>query len=130
MFRLLVICHCLFVLEIRPPRNYLSFHVGTDISVVYAIMCISNVGIPVHVRVLCMGANSLQSYPVLCNPMDHIPLGPSVHGILQQNYWNGLPCATLGHLPNLGTEPTSLMSPAFAGRFFTTSTTWEAHYID
>jgi len=80
---LLVICHCLFVLEIRPPRNYLSFHVGTDISIVYAIMCISSVGVPIHVRVLCMGSNSLQLYPVLCNPMDHIPLGHSVHGILQ-----------------------------------------------
>ena len=30
-------------------------------------------------------------------------------------------------LPNPGIEPTSLLSPALAGRFFTTSTTWEAH---
>ena len=65
MCRLLVIYHCLFVLEIRPPRNYLSFHVGTDISIVYAIMCVSNVGVPLHVRVLCVSANSLQSYLVL-----------------------------------------------------------------
>ena len=31
-----------------------------------------------------------------------------------------------GDLPNPGIEPTSLMSPGLAGRFFTTSTTWEA----
>ena len=31
-------------------------------------------------------------------------------------------------LPNLGMEPVSLMSPALAGRFFTTSTTREAQF--
>ena len=30
-------------------------------------------------------------------------------------------------LPDPGIEPMSLMSPALTGRFFTTSTTWEAH---
>ena len=30
-----------------------------------------------------------------------------------------------GDLPNLGIEPMSLMSPALAGEFFTTNTTWE-----
>ena len=32
-----------------------------------------------------------------------------------------------GDLPNPGTEPVSLTSPALAGTFFTTSTTWETH---
>ena len=31
-----------------------------------------------------------------------------------------------GNLPNPGIEPPSLASPALAGRFFTTSATWEA----
>ena len=31
-----------------------------------------------------------------------------------------------GDLPNPGIEPRSLMSPALARRFFTTSATWEA----
>ena len=30
-------------------------------------------------------------------------------------------------LPDPGIEPTSLTSPALAGRFFTTSTSWEVH---
>ena len=30
------------------------------------------------------------------------------------------------NLPNLGTKPASLVSPVLAGRFFTTSATWEA----
>ena len=46
-------------------------------------------------------------------------------GFSRQEYWSGLPCLPLGDLPNPGTEPMSLMSPALAGRFFTTSATWE-----
>ena len=44
----------------------------------------------------------------------------------KQEYWNGLPCPPPGDLPNPGNEPMSLISPALAGGFFTTSTTWEA----
>ena len=48
-------------------------------------------------------------------------------GYYRQEYWSGLPCPPLGDLPNPGIEPTSLMSPASTSRFFTTSTSWEAH---
>ena len=47
----------------------------------------------------------------------------------RQEYWSGLPCPTLGNPPNPGIEQASLMSPALAGGFFTTSTTWEAQPI-
>ena len=40
-------------------------------------------------------------------------------GFPRQYYWNGLPFPSLGNLPNPGTEPTSLTSPALAGKFFT-----------
>ena len=50
-------------------------------------------------------------------------LGP--WGFSRQEYWSGLPCPPPGDLPNQGIKPTSLMSPALAGRFFTTSATWE-----
>ena len=46
-------------------------------------------------------------------------------GFPKQEYWSGLPCSPPGDLPDPGAEPTSLMSPALAGRFFTTSATWE-----
>ena len=47
----------------------------------------------------------------------------------RQTYWSRLPWLPPGHLPGPGIEPASLTSPALAGRFFTTSTTWEAqHY--
>ena len=52
---------------------------------------------------------------------------PLSMGFSRQEYWSGLPCPPPGDLPRPGIEPTSLMSPALAGRFFTTSTTWAAH---
>ena len=49
------------------------------------------------------------------------------HGIFQARILNGtgVPFPTPGHLPDPGIETASLASPALAGRFFTTSTTWE-----
>ena len=43
----------------------------------------------------------------------------------QQEYCSGLPFHTPGDLPDPGIDPTSLMSPVLAGRFFTTSATEE-----
>ena len=39
----------------------------------------------------------------------------------QQEYWSGLTFPSPGDIPDPGIEPTSLMSPALAGRFFTTA---------
>ena len=47
-------------------------------------------------------------------------------GFSRQEYWSGLPFPTPGDLPDPGIKPTSLMSPALADRFFTTSATGEA----
>ena len=47
-------------------------------------------------------------------------------GFPRQEYQSGLPCRPVGDLPNPGIKPTSLTSPALAGRFFTTGATWEA----
>ena len=52
--------------------------------------------------------------------------GSSVHGVLQQEYFSGLPFPPPGDLPDPGIEPMCLKSPAVAGGFFTTGTTWEA----
>ena len=46
-------------------------------------------------------------------------------GFSRQEYWSGLPFPPPGDLPDLGIEPMSLISPALAGGFFTTSTTWD-----
>ena len=58
--------------------------------------------------------------------MDCSPLGSSIHGILHPRIleWVAVPFSR--DLPNPGIEPTSLTSPAMAGGFFITSTTWGA----
>jgi len=72
-------------------------------------------------------AQSLQSLPTLCDPWTVARQAPLFMGFSRQEYWSRLPCPPPGHLPDPGIEPTSLMSPALAGGFFTTSATWEAH---
>ena len=48
-------------------------------------------------------------------------------GFSRQENWSGLPFPVPEDLPDPGIELVSLTSPALAGGFFTTSTTWEAH---
>ena len=63
-------------------------------------------------------AQSLQLCWILCDPMG---CSSSVHGILRQEYWSGLPFHFPGDLPDPGIEPMSLVSLALASRFFSTS---------
>ena len=59
----------------------------------------------------------------LCTIALQVPLSMEFS---RQEYWSGLPRSPPGDLPVPGIEPMSLMSPALAGGFFTTSTTWGA----
>ena len=59
-------------------------------------------------------------------PWTVVHQAPPPMGFSRQEYWNGLAFPSLRDLPDPGIEPTSLMPPALAGRFFATSTTWEA----
>ena len=49
--------------------------------------------------------------------------------LCRQEYWSGVPCSLPGDLPDPGTEPASLVSPALAGGLFITSATWETQAI-
>ena len=68
-----------------------------------------------YVECYCCSVTKL--CPILCNPIDCSLPGSSVHGILQQEYWSGLPFPSPGDLPDTGIEP---VSSTVAGRFFTT----------
>ena len=50
---------------------------------------------------------------------------PLSMGFSRQEYWSGLLLPPPRDLPDPGIKPATLMSPALAGRFFTTSATWE-----
>ena len=73
-------------------------------------------------------AKSLQSCPALCDPMDCSPPGvlqaPLSIGFSRREYWSGLSCPPPGDLLDPGIDLASLMSPALAGGFFTTSANW------
>ena len=82
-------------------------------------------GISQHPRPGVCCAELLQSCLTLCDPMDWSPPGSSVHGILQARILEWIaPPSSRG--PSWFRDRTrSLRSPALAGRFFTTSATWE-----
>ena len=49
---------------------------------------------------------------------------PLPKGFSRQDYWSGLPFPPPEDLPEPGIDLASLISPALAGVFFTTRTTW------
>ena len=64
--------------------------------------------------------------PTLTTPWTVARRAPLSMEFSRQEYWTRLPFPFPGDLPDPGIKPKSLMSPALAGRFFTTSATWEA----
>ena len=74
-----------------------------------------------------------QVTPVMFNSLG--PLWTVAHqaplsmGFSRQEYWSGLPCPPPRDLPDPRIELAYFTTPALAGRFFTTSTTWEAHTV-
>ena len=69
----------------------------------------------------------VQRFAILWTVAHQVPLSPMLFS--RQEYWSRLPCPTPGDLLDPGIEPVSLVSPALAGGFFTTSATWEAHVL-
>ena len=59
-----------------------------------------------------------QSCPTLCDLRTGACQAPLSMEFSWQQYWSGLPFLSPRHLPNPGIEP---LSPALAGRFFTTA---------
>ena len=52
--------------------------------------------------------------------MAYSPPGSALHGISQARTQSGLPFPSPGDLPDPGTEPESIVSPALAGGYITT----------
>ena len=64
--------------------------------------------------------------PFYVTPLTSAPQAPLSLGFFRQEHWSGLPWSPPGDLPDPGIELESLLSSALAGRFLTTSATWEA----
>ena len=73
-----------------------------------------------------MHAESLSHFWFSVTPRTAAHQAPLSMGFSRQEHWSGCPCPPPGDLPDPGIEPASPGSPAWAGRFFTTSAPWEA----
>ena len=65
----------------------------------------------------------------VCDPIGYSPPVSSAHGILQVRILKWVAMPFFRDLPDPGIELASLMSPALAGRFFTSSATSEALFL-
>ena len=76
-----------------------------------------------------LSAKLFQLYPTLWDAMDYNPPGSFVHGIFQARKleWVAISFSRRSSRPRDQTQ-VSYISPALAGRFFTTSVTWEARF--
>ena len=88
----------------RPVTWLCSISNKNDCSTLFINMCVFSV---------------TQSYLILYDLMDYSLPGSSVHGIFQGRILSELPFPSPRDLPDPEMEPTSLVSSALAGRFFT-----------
>ena len=65
-----------------------------------------------------------QSCPSLCSPMNCNPPDSFVHRIFHARIVEWVAIYAPGDFPDARIEPTSLASPALAGRVFIASVTW------
>ena len=69
---------------------------------------------------MCVCVKSLSHVRLFATPWTVARQAPLSVGFSSQEYWSGLLFPPPGDLPDPGLEPVSLVSPALAGRFFTT----------
>ena len=93
--------HFSFIVNLK-PNNLLKFFLLTLLTCL--LSCFS------HVR-------------LFATPWTESLQAPLSMGFSRQGHWSGLPFPYAGDLPDPGTEPASLASPALAGSFFIISTT-------
>ena len=125
------------------PHQFLlvSVYIAATPSLLHLIGCLANswthsqlpsdslhwrwpwpvLGVIIHTVIVCV-LNRFSPVWLFATVARQAPLSM---GFSRQEYWSGLPCPPPGDLPDPGIEPASLMSPALAGGFFTTSPSWE-----
>ena len=80
-----------------------------------------------HLESLQKGWLFSRSVVSLCDIMDCSPPGSSVRGIVQARILEQVAISFSRDLPDPGTEPVSLRSPALAGGFFTAEPPGKRH---
>ena len=73
---------------------------------------------------VCVQLSCVQLFTI---PWTAAHQAPQAIEFSKQEYWNGLPFPTPGHLPNLGIKPVSPAPPSWAGVFFITAPLGKPH---
>ena len=97
------------------------------VPVSFHCICILGLLVPIITLAPAICRLSLLVILTLCDPRDSSLPGSHVLGILQARILEWVAMPSSRDLPYPGFKSSSLLSPALAGRFFTTSATWEAH---
>ena len=86
-----------------------------------------NTGVGCHFLLQCMKVKvkSLSRVRLFATPGTVACQAPLSTGFSRQGYWSGWLFPSPRDLPNPGIKSTFLMTPALAGGFFTSCTTWE-----
>ena len=87
-----------------------------------SLCCTEEINTTLYINHVCVLSHRIVSES-LPTPWIRAHQAPLFMGFSRQEYWSGLPCPPLGNLPDSRSK-----SPALAGSFFTTSTTWEAQH--
>ena len=77
---------------------------------------------------LCVCVQSLSCVPLFATPWTVACQAPLSMEFYRQEYWRGQPFPTPGKVPNPGIKLMFLVSPALAGRFFTTTSSLTTMY--
>ena len=101
----------------RGQTHRLIVPLGRESWVRYSVVAASVWHSTTQVSCACV----LSCVQLFVTPQTVAHQAPLSMGFSRQEYWSGLPFPPPGYLPNPGIEPMSLVSPALAGRFFTTA---------
>ena len=102
-----------------------NIHKGGNISGYFFLICMQDLSVGVYV---CVFSRSVLS-DSFATPWTVTGLAPLSMGFPRQEYWSRLPFPTPADLPDPGIKPTSLVSPAWTGRFFTTAPPGNTRFI-
>ena len=127
-FQIIVFSGCI-------PRSGIADHMRTLLIVFRETFIL----FPIMAAQIYIHTNSVGGFPLLrilstiycmhTSPLIHVQLfvtpqttawqTPLTMELSQHEYWSGLPLPSPGDLPDLGSNPTSPVASALAGRFFT-----------
>ena len=102
----------LFYIGVQPINNMIASDARQSNSTIH--------------NVVVIGVQPLSHAQLFVTLWTVVRQAPLSMGFSRQEYGGGLPFPPPGDLPNPRIKLASLLSPALAGRFFTTRATWEA----